>query len=268
LEENLEAAIFWFRELPWGQYFGGPKWELIAKKILELYKLPELKSLEKNENKWNVIRYNLSFLRELVVLIDTLNSIAHNSNIVLSDMRGIGGWFLFALEAKKHAKHPASLALLAKNYGLLKYYHKEVFPLNSNEKDFYKEDRKNLNQQIVDFIVRDAVSPSSKNKANLPYLTNDVIPEIEDKYLLRRIYNVVKHVFLNEFDKYIALYVEDNKNLTEKRVVTLFTGKLMGILDGIIYNSKISPEDSLVRDANNLKNKIYESRGQEYNALV
>lgn len=265
LKENLEAAIFWFKKLPWGFYFGGSNWVLITEKVLALYKLPELKSLEEDEDKWRVIRHNLSFLRELVVLIDTLNSIAHNSNIALSDIGKIRGWFLFALEAKKHAKHPASLALLAKNYGLLKYYHKDVFPLHPNEKEEYREDQRNLTQQTVESIIRDVISPRSQNKINLSYFTKKVIPGIKDKNLLESIYNMVEYIFLNESDKYVSLYIEsENIFHTGRDVYGLFTNKLIEILDGIVYNPKISPKEEIVKKTNNLKNKIYESKRKIY----
>ena len=153
--EALRDARLWFKELPWLSAYGGDLWWQIAEYTLKLWNLPKIHSLDSSGNVWETIRADLPVIREYIIALDTLHSLSHNTDMVLKKISDdVSKWFLIALENKKHAQHPAYLALLAKNYGLLKYYHREVFPFNSSDKEMFTQDKKEIGSKVTKSVIK------------------------------------------------------------------------------------------------------------------
>lgn len=101
-------AVFCFNELPWESSYGGPLWAKIAEWTHKLYATPPIKL---SGNKIDKKQYD-----QLLYIIDTINSLHHNTERVLNNLpHGEGKWLTSALEIIKYMPSDLGLAYLANN---------------------------------------------------------------------------------------------------------------------------------------------------------
>jgi hypothetical protein len=121
-EVGLKIASDLFGGLEWMGAFGGPLWQRITKETIKLYKMGEI-----NQQKFSNTLMNK--IRSTVLYLDTINSLEHNTSLVLKDMPdGEKEWLFYALEIVKHG-NPENIASLSKNMEIQKIYQRAITPL-------------------------------------------------------------------------------------------------------------------------------------------
>lgn len=136
-DSDMIRIRYFFNDLPWGYAFGGKSWAEITKWTAEL---------QKNGPITNSV-YNLNLIhkiRTLVMAIDVLHSLEHNTANVLSNLPNDEVyWMKDALNIVMIAENPANLATFSDNPKLSELYRREQLPLDgkqyvAHDKDYFR----------------------------------------------------------------------------------------------------------------------------------
>ena len=153
--EDLTKAYHYFNNYTWRTAFGGEPWAKITewtKKLNDIGEIPQ--------EKFNPGLY--SQIYKLIMILDTIHSIEHNTSMVLRDLpKGEKKWLYLALEVVKNAKNPYGLINMSKDRNLSNYLNQkrmidqkdmensDVLILNVLEKLFYEYRKGNRNSEKI-----------------------------------------------------------------------------------------------------------------------
>jgi hypothetical protein len=217
LNKFLKLAKKSFQEIYFNRYYGGKAWAEITKWTIKLLNFKPITYKNLNFNN----------LRELVMTIDIINSLEHNTNFVLTRLPDKERtWLSAALEIVKSAQNPVVLSDLSGNSKLSELYRREVLPLNNTReitpewmsiyndlmasKLLSNKDFQELHKKRVNYIV---------NTNNLSFLEAVIGSHLQD-HLRDIVYNP-------------SIYTSDR--IFQKLIDTAEKQELSDELDGTIY---------------------------------
>ena len=120
-EKQMIMSIFY--DYKWSKPYGGKAWGDIFKWMWKLYEAGPIEQIPYNE----ALLYKV---RGLVVAIDTIHSLEHNTGAALRDLpEGEHVWMPYALDRAWQVEHPVVLSDLAQNHEISELYRREELPL-------------------------------------------------------------------------------------------------------------------------------------------
>jgi len=156
--EKLIKAHHYFKDYRWSIPFGGKPWAKITewtKKLNDIGEIPQ--------QKYSPMLF--SKIYKLIMIIDTIHSLEHNTSLVLRDLpEEEHKWLRLALEIARASTSIRDLATLSKDRGLLNHLYRRGFPgedRSENLEDIYinslqnffesylKEEDPNIAEEIV-----------------------------------------------------------------------------------------------------------------------
>jgi len=130
--EDKANIIKCFADFHWSRQYGGDLWAKLAEYIITLSDVGVIQ--------YNTDKRNINKMREAIMIIDTLNSMEHNTAKVLSDLPDQEKkWIFYALEFLKNVSNPVVISDLIGDSKVSEVYRRDVFPLNE-ERNFSTED--------------------------------------------------------------------------------------------------------------------------------
>jgi len=144
----INAAMFYFNNLPWRKVYGGPLWAQITYWAYELYKIniispiPAVTLIEET--------------KKMARAIDTIHSLHHNNDFVLDQLpQGEARWLQPVLEIIKRLPDPRVIAQMSGNRALMNVYKREEIssrpPLSIPDTLAQMFANSELNQTKLDF---------------------------------------------------------------------------------------------------------------------
>lgn len=219
-----EKAIYYFTNLPWAKGYGGPVWASIVYWTKKLIDTPPINIELLYANPKQAYRQMIG----LATILDTIHSLEHNTNMVLSDLpEGAGEWMRWVLDLMKYAVSPLGVAYLGGNPSLTREI-KEQYMVNqqyeeqpktieefllrtlSNMEDYRKQIflRKVNDPRILSILVN---SPKVPVDALTYLIANPHIYKVlSDKDLSRFYHRLVENIGYDNFAKHL---VASNPNL-------------------------------------------------------
>jgi len=117
---NFDRIIFFFKDLDWTSGYGGETWAEITEWTKQLYLTPPI-NIQQN---FNLL---LPKARELAVLIDTINSVCHNSDLLLRELFGYKGvWFKDLLDIVKYSPSKLGLSYFSRNPKIMRALYEDA----------------------------------------------------------------------------------------------------------------------------------------------
>jgi len=207
--------LFNFNPL-WGiePYIGGPLWANIAQWTFELMDIGTI-----DQSAYNPIL--IQKLRESVHIIDVINSLEHNSNVVLSSLpQNEAHWLRFALDTVFEAPDPTVLADYSDNKALSELYRREILPLEQK-----REFTSNVYaiEEIVSLLNRNVYSASDTQEEKMMILSN-----ITDPYVLYYI------LFHKEYIQTISIHISRAPKEIQRKIFNNIKNKLPQIVEYIL----------------------------------
>ena len=137
---NFDKIMHYFNDLKWESAFGGKLWGDITYWTKELYNFSPITNF-----KYSPVL--MQKIRRLFMILDTINSLHHNTGSVLNDLPNDEfQWLIYGLENIKDAENPIELAYLSGNQELADIYKREEFPFFERTKAV--SDKMNLRLQV------------------------------------------------------------------------------------------------------------------------
>lgn len=153
----INRAIYFFDNLPWDPVFGGPSWAEVTKWTGELYQIGPIE--QEPYSDWLINR-----IRKLVMIIDTIHSLRHNTGIALRDLPGLESfWLSKALDLVKNIEDVVGLAYLSRNPKLVEVYKRQEIPFYINR----SEVPQSIEEAFPDPVERRFYEMYSRDKVNL-----------------------------------------------------------------------------------------------------
>ena len=210
--KDFQNAINIFIDGDWSESYGGHKWAIITEWTQKLYFSPEI-------NLYQSVEIKIKQAKNVAFLLDTINSLEHNSNQVLVDLpHNEGRWMNPILDIVKHMKTPDALSYFTKN------------------------------PKIMNVAVREAIFKQIPLQDKISHMTQILkqMNEINRKIFIRKIsYRPVINVLLN-VDADLIIEFAANVNVEDKdraKVLSEFMRKHGAIYAvNYFYHSKPAPK--------------------------
>ena len=114
--KDIKEAAGFFYDYIWDECFGGRSWALVSLWALRLFDFGEIMQQTPHTALFNRVS-------RLIMIIDTIHSLEHNTNNLLIDLpEEEKDWLFFALEVVKYSPDFSNLAALSKDSGLMNFY--------------------------------------------------------------------------------------------------------------------------------------------------
>jgi hypothetical protein len=185
---NIAYSIF--KDYDWDSSFGGDAWAEITKWTKKLYEIGEVKFEKSEELLFNKIQ-------KLIMIIDTIHSLEHNTNMVLADLpENENMWMQKALDIIKSSKTGHNLVSVLNNKKLKEQImknrmlsEKEYDPLKDNVyKDFFEMFFDKFKEMNYNYMYNHQLfSPMlssiySLNSLQIRVLLNTILNNFKEEY--------------------------------------------------------------------------------------
>lgn len=249
----------------WDPGYGGEAWALVAEWVEKLYFFDYLEQGEFSEGL-------ITSAKRLAFIIDTINSLEHNTNMVLKDLPNKEQvWMADALEVVKNATHPSQLAHLSEDADLQKLYKKDVLMpygvQTESPKSITDEFRRNYeaDARVFEIAERGALSFADERM----FFHSDDVDFIKAGILNG--YDLSSNPYIDQYiDEVVLFALKYRKFYCAMRILMIHNDKVRDINKYLPFFKKMSPDlistfDLLIgyfSDINlNLLEEIYESVG-------
>jgi len=178
---DFVRVIELFEDLDWSHNYGGESWAQITIWTQKLYHVPPLNV----HNNPNTV---LLHARNLVYIIDVINSLHHNNALVLGDLPNREGyWFSGILEFVKHIPSVLGLSYFSKN--------PELMRAARSEARFFLADSQNIKEILYNMLLNmnDFDRYSFLTSVNYPPII-DIFLEFDEDLIKYLIFNPSPHV--------------------------------------------------------------------------
>ena len=211
---ELSSAAYIFTHKKFDMSYGGESWAKIAKQLHNIYQLPNLQEIAATSNlrDENSLKRIVNLIMQQIVEMDTLNSLSHNTGLVLPNM------IYYGLESGKEV---GKFLDYKRDYDiktLLQFYNFDDKLVDLLKSHGLLEEKLGLN---AEWLIRYARVLIKKQEANVPGAKSE-LNSIEDA--------IIKNSNIYELAEYMGEIVKNTGKNTEK-IERAFLEKIKGTDD-------------------------------------